>query len=82
MIQPDMRGVPMHVHAIKESLTRNLDSIIPDMFDEIRHAFEDLIPAVENGAGNSTILAGLLTMCRVVVCHRLSYHHGNRRQGQ
>ena len=43
--QPDMRGIPFHVTAVKGRLARDLDSIIPDMIDEIECGFEELIPA-------------------------------------
>ncbi|EMD42271.1 hypothetical protein CERSUDRAFT_110800 [Gelatoporia subvermispora B] len=40
---------PFHVEVIKEKLTRNLGNILPDVMDEIQHAFNEYIPAEGDG---------------------------------
>ena len=38
-----------HLHVVRNQLTRSLTSLFDDVRDEIEHAFNDLIPAKENG---------------------------------
>ncbi|EMD40104.1 hypothetical protein CERSUDRAFT_45258, partial [Gelatoporia subvermispora B] len=35
---------PYHIEVIKEKLTRNLATVLPQVMDEIQHAFDDQIP--------------------------------------
>lgn len=48
---------PFHVEVIKEKLTRNLGNILPDVMDEIQHAFNEYIPAEGDGLCRSRCMA-------------------------
>ncbi|TDL14450.1 cytochrome P450 [Rickenella mellea] len=37
-----------HIHVLRTQLTRNLDSVFPDVKDEIMTAFEEIIPSSDN----------------------------------
>lgn len=49
MIGPKIRRDPYHVKSVRMQLTRNLGARFSDIKDEISAAFNDLIPAKDNG---------------------------------
>ena len=40
---------PYHIEVIRERLTRNLGALLPDVMDEIQHAFDETIIARGDG---------------------------------
>ncbi|CCL98915.1 uncharacterized protein FIBRA_00922 [Fibroporia radiculosa] len=47
-IAPDILVHPIHITVIKEQLTKNLAPLFPDVAEEVRLAFQELIPAKDD----------------------------------
>ncbi|OCH95708.1 cytochrome P450 [Obba rivulosa] len=54
---------PYHIDVIREKLTRNLASLLPDVMDEIQHAFHQFIPA---DGDDWTSVSALSVMAQIV----------------
>lgn len=75
-----MQSSDYHVGVVRSQLTRNLGARFSDVVDEIATAFEDLVPAKDNGGLLTLLCTGkldLLATARLVIRSRRFYNAQN-----
>ncbi|KAF8513190.1 cytochrome P450 [Gautieria morchelliformis] len=63
-IGPTLNTDPYHVPILKNQLTRNLGNLFPDLQEEIKLAFRDIIPPTENWTKVKAFEAGVTVVAR------------------
>ncbi|KAG2159653.1 cytochrome P450 [Suillus bovinus] len=62
----DAQEYPYHIQVTRNHLSRNLQALFPDVYDEINHAFRTIIPLDQNGWTKVRIYPEIMkAMCRV-----------------
>ena len=60
---PTIKTVPYHIPIIRSQLTRNLTALLPVVYEELVDAFDQVIPACENGRSLLIKAKILFLMC-------------------
>ncbi|KAG2085392.1 cytochrome P450 [Suillus discolor] len=62
----DVQEYPYHIQVTRNHLSRNLQALFPDVYDEINHVFSTIIPLDKNGWAKVRIYPEIMkAMCRV-----------------
>ncbi|KAJ8586523.1 cytochrome P450 [Rhizopogon salebrosus TDB-379] len=61
----DVQEYPYHVQVIRNHLSRNLEGLFPDVYDEIAHAFSAIIPSDQGWAKVCVHQEITKAMCRI-----------------